>query len=217
MHIHTRTHTHARTRTHTHTHTRARAHTHTHLHRSTQLPQLVLLSVTIQIPFSGRNPHFNRLVYDKPKILALNKIDLADPSKLEATVKTLLSMGEKEVVPVNCRAQYHRGVKEMVRTIQRCLTRRGRPPQEAKETKIMVVGMPNVGKSSFINALRRSHCGRGDWVYDKGRTASDLNISGACLFLSVWFIVCLFVFYLYLFVFVFSFNESTVCVCIVTP
>lgn len=152
---------HTGTRTHTHRHT-------IHMYVLAQIhTQLLLLSITIQIPFSGRNPQVNRLVHDKPKILALNKIDLANPNKLDATVETLMSMGERVVIPVNCHAQHHSGVKEMVGTIQRCLTRRGRPSAEVKETKIMVVGMPNVGKSSFINALRRNHCGRGDWLCNK--------------------------------------------------
>ena len=161
-HTHARTHTHTHTHTHTLTHTQTHTHTHTQIHTDSNVSAThdIPQHYTIQIPFSGRNPQFNLLVHNKPKILALNKIDLADPNKLEPTVKALMAMGEAEVIPVNCRAQHHSGVKEMITTIQRCLARWGRP--ETKETKVMVVGMPNVGKSSFINALRRSHCGKGD-------------------------------------------------------
>ena len=79
---------------------------------------------------------------------------------MKPTVKALIALGETEVLPVNCHAEYHSGVKEMLAARQRCLARWKRPV--GKETKVMVVGMPNVGKSSFINALRRTHCRRGD-------------------------------------------------------
>ncbi|XP_070486992.1 mitochondrial ribosome-associated GTPase 1 isoform X2 [Equus przewalskii] len=82
-----------------------------------------------RIPLSGRNPLFQETLGLKPHLLVLNKMDLAD-------------LKERQIVPmvtelVGSSYRYHRG--------------------ESLEYCIMVIGVPNVGKSSLINSLRRQH------------------------------------------------------------
>eukprot|EP00731_Ephydatia_muelleri_P018603 Em0011g643a len=76
---------------------------------------------------------------------------------------TLRRKGEREVVFTNCKDQYHPSVEQLMATIQKIADR----PEQSSinssegEVKLMVVGMPNVGKSSLINSLRRKYLKKG--------------------------------------------------------
>ncbi|XP_019726109.1 mitochondrial ribosome-associated GTPase 1 isoform X2 [Hippocampus comes] len=86
-----------------------------------------------RIPLSGRNPVFQETLDIKPHLLVLNKMDLADLSHKQL-VPTVLEMMTK-----SCR--FHR--------------------EENRNYCLMVIGVPNVGKSSLINSLRRTHLKKG--------------------------------------------------------
>ncbi|XP_070562759.1 mitochondrial ribosome-associated GTPase 1-like isoform X2 [Ptychodera flava] len=86
-----------------------------------------------RIPFTGRNMMFRNLLGIKPHLLVLNKMDLMDSSK-KTVVKAVVDI-------VNQSERYHRA--------------------EADDYNLMVVGIPNVGKSSVINAMRRMHLRKG--------------------------------------------------------
>lgn len=111
-----------------------------------------------RIPGTTRYPGLEKLVHHKPQILFLNKIDLSDAVKLQAWTKKFREEG-MDVVPGN--AKKGEGIKTLVSKIQE-LTREKQERKEAKgllhrSARVMIVGMPNTGKSSLINGLVGKH------------------------------------------------------------
>ena len=122
---------------------------------------LKLIDVVVEIldarlPFSGRNPSFDDILKNKPRLLVLNKADLADKAKTDAWIKWYKEHG-LTVIPISCTTGA--GINQVINSaraiIQDKLDRekeRGRN----RTLKIMMAGIPNVGKSSLINRL----CGK---------------------------------------------------------
>ncbi|NWW18740.1 MTG1 GTPase, partial [Falcunculus frontatus] len=110
------------------------------------------------IPLSGRNPALQEALGIRPHVLVLNKMDLADPRRQPVSAGAGPGWGQRwswaqsdspvplQVVPMVARLvadspRYHRA--------------------ESSEHNILVIGVPNVGKSSLINSLRRLHLKKG--------------------------------------------------------
>ena len=109
-----------------------------------------------RIPFSGRNPNFDDMIGSKPRLVVMNKYDLADSAVTDKWISWYNRQGIK-VIPISCTtgmgiSKIAPGAKELVRE----------KLDKAKEkgmnvnVKIMMVGIPNVGKSTLINKL----CGK---------------------------------------------------------
>lgn len=117
----------------------------------------VLELVDARIPESSRFGQTAELIKSKPSIVVLTKTDLADPERTRLWVKRLREQG-LHVVSLN--ANTGAGISELKQEISKLNTQvqakmkaRGRLPRAAR---IMVVGLPNVGKSSLINRLTRT-------------------------------------------------------------
>ncbi|XP_006938359.1 mitochondrial ribosome-associated GTPase 1 isoform X2 [Acinonyx jubatus] len=107
-----------------------------------------------------RNPLFQETLGLKPHVLVLNKMDLADLKEQQKIIQHLEGEGLKNVVFTNCLQDEN--VKQIIPTVtglvgSSCRYHRG----ESLEYCAMVIGIPNVGKSSLINALRRQHLRKG--------------------------------------------------------
>jgi ribosome biogenesis GTPase A len=118
-----------------------------------KLIDVVVEILDARIPFSGRNPNFDDIIRHKPRLVVLNKTDLADPVQTEVWTQWYLQQGIK-VVPISCSTGVgiNKITTEARALIQEKLDRekeRGRN----RTLKIMMVGIPNVGKSSLINRL----------------------------------------------------------------
>lgn len=110
--------------------------------------------VDARIPESSRNPELDELIGSKPRIVLLNKCDLADDA---ATARKIAELKEKGVaaLPVDCRSgkgleKFQPTVRELLKDRIRFNTERG---MAGKALRVMVVGIPNTGKSSFINRM----------------------------------------------------------------
>lgn len=109
-----------------------------------------------RIPLSSTNPELGELIGSKPKIILLNKADLAD----ERTTSEWLSFYKSQGIPaiqVDCRSG--KGLNLFRQTVNEVLADKIRSNNEKGMTgralRIMVVGIPNTGKSSFINRMAK--------------------------------------------------------------
>ena len=107
-----------------------------------------------RIPLSSTNPELNDLIEGKPKIILLNKADLADDAATGRWVAYYRSLGVTALA-VDCRSgkglsSYRRAVNEVLKDKIRSNEEKG---MAGKALRLMVVGIPNTGKSSFINRM----------------------------------------------------------------
>jgi len=120
-----------------------------------KLVDAVVEIIDARIPLSSRNPDVDKLCAGKPKIVILNKSDMADPQTTEKWVSYFKS-GNTQVLTANC--ETGEGLKRIPDTLKRLLKEkleRNREKGIFKAIRIMVVGIPNSGKSSFINRMAK--------------------------------------------------------------
>ena len=110
-----------------------------------------------RIPESSRNPILDELVKDKPRIMILNKCDYAD-ERMTAAWKRFYEQRGMTVITCDCRSG--KGINRFLPTVKNMLSelieRRKARGMVGKALRLMVVGIPNVGKSSFINRMANS-------------------------------------------------------------
>uniref|UniRef100_A0A8B9GJ62 Mitochondrial ribosome associated GTPase 1 n=1 Tax=Amazona collaria TaxID=241587 RepID=A0A8B9GJ62_9PSIT len=112
------------------------------------------------IPLSGRNPILQEVLGIRPHILVLNKMDLADPSRQPTVLERLKQQRCSHVVFTDCKHDVN--VKKIVPLVAKLVDNSPRYHRaESTEYSILVIGVPNVGKSSLINSLRRLHLKKG--------------------------------------------------------
>lgn len=106
-----------------------------------------------RIPYSGRNPNFDDIIGNKPRLLVLNKADLADEAKTRLWIEYYGDLGLK-VIPISCATGAGLGrVLSEARALMSERTERDAARGRTRSLKLMMVGIPNVGKSSLINRL----------------------------------------------------------------
>ena len=106
-----------------------------------------------RIPISSRNPDIDSICNNKPRIVILNRMDLADQ---ETTKKWLNYFREKGMAAVATDCKSKRGINSFepaVRAVLKEKIERNAAKGMNKPLKIMIVGIPNVGKSTFINQI----------------------------------------------------------------
>ena len=107
-----------------------------------------------RIPASSRNPDLDEIVGGKPRLVVLNRIDQADPAMVRRWAAWFKSQG-MAVLETDCKSR--KGVGGFVPAIRAMLSEKLQRYQEkgqvGRPLKIMVAGIPNVGKSTFINQI----------------------------------------------------------------
>ena len=107
-----------------------------------------------RIPISSRNPDIDTLCGKKPRMVVLNRIDMADPAMTRRWADYFKSRG-MAVIQTDCKSR--RGISSFVPAVRGLLAeklvRYAEKGQVGRPLKIMVVGIPNVGKSTFINQI----------------------------------------------------------------
>ena len=119
-----------------------------------KLVDMVLEITDARIPQSSRNPELDRWVQGKPRMLVLNKCDNADPEMTKRWLRYYESQG---IAAMACDCKTGAGIGTFLplvkKTLSELLARREARCMAGRMTRVMVVGVPNVGKSSFINRM----------------------------------------------------------------
>lgn len=113
-----------------------------------------------RIPFSGRNPTFKHTVSGlKPHILVLNKKDLTDKKLLTRTADQVKAEeGINHVIFTNCKDHMDAGVRKIMPLANDLIMNSNRFHRtDEREFCIMIIGVPNVGKSSLVNIMRNKY------------------------------------------------------------
>ena len=107
-----------------------------------------------RIPSASRNPDIDSLCGDKPRLIVLNRADLADPARTAQWKQHYGTLGYRVI---DCDARSGKGSNAFVPTVKALMKERVQQWQEKGQTgrkiRIMVVGIPNVGKSTLINRV----------------------------------------------------------------
>ena len=124
-----------------------------------KLIDLVIELVDARVPMSSRNPDIDELGKNKARLILLNKADLADEKQTEEWIGYFRGKGYS-AVKVNSRKGG--GIKSIQGVIQEAckekIERDRRRGIKNRPVRCMVVGIPNVGKSTFINAIVGKAC-----------------------------------------------------------
>ena len=107
-----------------------------------------------RIPLASRNPDIDRLAGDKPRLVILNRCDLADP---EATAKWRRFYQERGIAVLETDAKSGKGVNGFVPAVRELLKDKldsyAAKGQVGRPLRVMILGIPNVGKSTLINKV----------------------------------------------------------------
>ncbi len=121
---------------------------------SLKLVDVVVELVDARLPLSSRNPEIDKIVGQRPRVLVLNKSDISDS---DTNAKWIKYFENKGIATILMDSQSGKGLKNLDTVIDKVLAEKFERERlrgmQRRTVKMMVVGIPNVGKSSFINRL----------------------------------------------------------------
>ena len=107
-----------------------------------------------RIPYASRNPDIDTLAADKPRLVILNRCDLADE---KATKRWRKFFEDQGLAVLECDAKSGKGVSAFVPAVRKLLAEKiaqyEAKGQTGRPLRVMILGIPNVGKSTFINKV----------------------------------------------------------------
>lgn len=120
---------------------------------SLSLVDVVIELLDARLPVSSRNPDFSEIFKNKPCLTLLNKSTLADDSATDYWIKALSSDG-RSVIAIDCKTKKNiNRIMPCVRALLKDKLERYEQKGMNKTIRAMVVGITNVGKSTFINTV----------------------------------------------------------------
>ena len=118
-----------------------------------KLIDVVVEILDARIPFSGRNSNFDDILKSKPRLIVMNKFDLADKEITNEWIEYFNNQGIK-VIPISCSTGF--GINKIISSARETIADKIAKDKErgmTRSLKLMMVGIPNVGKSTLINRL----------------------------------------------------------------
>ena len=123
-----------------------------------KLVDVVVEILDSRIPISSQNPEIRKILQNKKKVIVLNKCDLADEQNNKRWVEKFNKEGN---IAVLVDSNAGKGIDEVIRQIKKImaedLSKMAEKGRTGRKIKVMIVGIPNVGKSSFINRISRKN------------------------------------------------------------
>ena len=119
-----------------------------------KLVDLVYETCDARIPLSSRNPELDKIIADKRRILILNKSDLADPADTKAWADYFTGKGTPAVaLEAIDRKSISKLMDLTMELMKETLDKAASKGRMGRPVRVMVVGVPNTGKSTLINTL----------------------------------------------------------------
>ena len=123
-----------------------------------KLVDIIVEILDARIPISSQNPEIQEITKNKKKIIVLNKSDLSDEKDNKKWIDYFTKKGSRVVL---ANSNTGKGVEEVIRQIQKMMQDEIEAYKEkgriGRKIRVMVVGIPNVGKSSFINRIAKKN------------------------------------------------------------
>ncbi|MDF2606382.1 MAG: ribosome biosis GTPase YlqF [Bacillales bacterium] len=123
-----------------------------------KLIDVVFELVDARLPLSSRNPMLDEIVKQKPRVLLLNKVDLADP---QITIEWEKYFKEKGITTVKVNSQAGVGLHQLVKAAKLVTEEKFNKQREKginpRAIRALILGIPNVGKSTLINRLAKKN------------------------------------------------------------
>lgn len=126
-----------------------------------KLVDIIFELVDARIPYSSRNPMIDEIIQHKPRLVLLNKADMADK---EATREWIAFFAEKGIRALAINSQAGEGMRDIAQASQEILKekfdRLKAKGVKPRAIRAMIVGIPNAGKSTLINRLAKKNIAR---------------------------------------------------------
>ncbi|MBQ3929072.1 MAG: ribosome biogenesis GTPase YlqF [Clostridia bacterium] len=123
-----------------------------------KLIDAVAILLDARVPYSSCNPDLRSIINNKPRVVILNKCDMADPSETKKWLRTF-QQNNISAIALDCKSG--RGLNAFIPTVKNVLSDKlelwKSKGMTGRTIKVMVVGIPNVGKSSFINRMSKQN------------------------------------------------------------
>ncbi len=134
------------------------------IEKSLKMVDIVAEIIDARVPVSSRNPILKKLIGNKPRLILMNKSDMADSA---ATARWIAYYKQKGVKAIALDCRTGKGVNGFMPAIREVLqdqiARWEAKGMTGRPIRVMVVGIPNVGKSSLINKMcRGGNAGKAD-------------------------------------------------------
>ena len=121
-----------------------------------KLIDIVIEILDARVPRASQNPDIEEFIKNKNKIIVLNKADLADNNFTNKWIEYFTKKGIKTIA---VEANTSKGIKEVMSAIEeeysKIKEKYNQKGRTGKAIRVMVVGIPNVGKSTFINSITK--------------------------------------------------------------
>lgn len=123
-----------------------------------KLIDIVVEILDARIPLASRNPDIEQYVKNKDRLIILNKYDLADETQNKQWIEYFKSKGiEAVLVNSNTGEGIHNAIKKIEEIYEKNSQKYSGKGRIGKSIRVMVIGIPNVGKSSFINRITKKN------------------------------------------------------------
>ena len=121
-----------------------------------KLVDIVIELLDARIPISSQNPDIANILQNKKRIIILNKSDLADANE---TNKWIQYFKDKNITALEVNSNEGKGTNQVIQVIEKMMSNeletQANKGRIRKTIRVMIVGIPNVGKSSFINRISK--------------------------------------------------------------